>query len=163
MSSRDTRTLYQKLSALEVKKGPPANSEGDEGSMTVSWVSGKGLYIYVKYGNKWYARSLLDKPLTVQEELNQTVVVQTVVESDRTTTNELDVSNRLSLSSTATLALPNNSITNTMIENESITIGTRSVSLGGTITQLDGITSLTAGGAGPMVLFGNMGANTLTL
>ena len=163
MSNRETRGLYQKLSTIEIKQGAPAKSEGDEGSMTIRWVSGKGLYIYVKYGAKWYARSLLDKALTVQEELNQTVIVQTVVETERTTTNELDVSNRLSLGSNATLTLPSNSITNSMIENEYIQIGGVNFTLGSNYTALTGLTDIDVASAANYTLFDTIGANTLTL
>lgn len=64
-------TLIQRQ--IEFIVGAPSDSEGSNGDIVLSYIRGKGLYLCVKYNNKWKARLMLDSFETLQEEITRTV------------------------------------------------------------------------------------------
>lgn len=47
------RPLHTKANRIEIKKGPPSPNEGNNGELRLGVLS-KGIFLYVKYGNRWY-------------------------------------------------------------------------------------------------------------
>ncbi len=46
-------------SSIEIGEGFPNVKEGNEGDITLRHIRGKGVYIFVKFRNRWYSRQLL--------------------------------------------------------------------------------------------------------
>ena len=47
------RPLHTKANRIEIKKGPPSPNEGNNGELRLGVLS-KGIFLYVKYGTRWY-------------------------------------------------------------------------------------------------------------
>ena len=44
---------HGKSNRIEIKKGVPSPSEGNNGELRLG-ITAKGIFLYVKYGNRWY-------------------------------------------------------------------------------------------------------------
>ena len=58
--SRTERQLHHtSASSTEIKEGMPTERDGNEGDITLRHIRGKGVYIFVRFRNRWYSRQLL--------------------------------------------------------------------------------------------------------
>ena len=58
--SKTQRGLHhQSASSIHIGEGFPNVKEGNEGDITLRHIRGKGVYIFVKFRNRWYSRQLL--------------------------------------------------------------------------------------------------------
>ena len=56
MKIRNLKTkLNLKQKTITKGVGPPSKTDGRDGDFTVRWVKGKGLFLYCKWQQKWYA------------------------------------------------------------------------------------------------------------
>jgi len=56
-----SRILHnKKASRTTIGKGEPSRREGSDGDITIREVTGKGIFLFVKYNNNWYSRVLFD-------------------------------------------------------------------------------------------------------
>jgi hypothetical protein len=56
-----SRILHnKKASRTTIGKGEPSQREGSDGDMSIREITGKGIFLFVKYNNNWYSRVLFD-------------------------------------------------------------------------------------------------------
>tara|TARA_R110002096_G_scaffold136556_8_gene289318 strand:- start:17814 stop:19682 length:1869 start_codon:yes stop_codon:yes gene_type:complete len=55
----------KKASRVTTGVGEPSKREGSDGDITIRNLKGKGIFLFVKYNNKWYARTLFDGPAEI--------------------------------------------------------------------------------------------------
>ena len=56
-----SRILHnKKASRTTIGKGEPSRREGSNGDISIREVTGKGIFLFVKYNNNWYSRVLFD-------------------------------------------------------------------------------------------------------
>ena len=56
-----SRILHnKKATRTTLGKGEPSTREGNNGDMTIREITGKGIFLFVKYNNNWYSRVLFD-------------------------------------------------------------------------------------------------------
>jgi hypothetical protein len=68
--NRMLRSVSEKRQSVRDK--PPEAREGTDGSKTIGKLS-KGLFQFVKIGPKWFSSRFNEKPLTLKEEINETI------------------------------------------------------------------------------------------
>ena len=68
--NRILRSVSQKK--IKLDKNPPEVREGSEGSRTIRKTS-KGLFDFIKVGNKWFASRFNERPLSLLEDINRNV------------------------------------------------------------------------------------------
>ena len=50
------RNQHTKANRIEIKKGVPSPTEGNNGELRLG-ITSKGIFLYAKYGNRWYQLS----------------------------------------------------------------------------------------------------------
>lgn len=55
----------KKASRVTTGIGEPSKREGSDGDITIRNLKGKGVFLFVKYNNKWYTRTLFDGPAEI--------------------------------------------------------------------------------------------------
>ena len=161
--SRIERVIEHKTGNLDVKRGAPSIQEGSSGAMTLRWIDGQGLYLFVKHGVKWYSRLFQDRPLTVSDELNMAVINIDDINTTNLTLTNLTVTGGITFSS-GNLTLPAGSVDNSYLANDSLYLGSTELELGdpsASNTGIDGLATINSGTNSLSI--GKAGEGTVTI
>ena len=59
LNKKQRQLHHTSSSSIEIAEGFPHVKEGNEGDITLRHIRGKGMYMFVKFRNRWYSRQFL--------------------------------------------------------------------------------------------------------